>query len=119
MSYEFSKNDELIINSISMKGIYIAGIISLISVVDIFYIFTASEFKSEYWVYFVQGLLQIGIGIAFLLPFNNFRKVVTTSGNDVEEILAGMEKMTLGFKLISFFILMVFLLGFVAIIIVL
>ncbi len=115
MSYEFSKDDELIINSISMKGIYIAAIISIISVVDIFYIFTASEFKPEYWVYFVQGLLQIGVGIAFLLPFNNFRKVVTTSGNDVEEILAGMEKMTLGFKLISLFILLVFLLGFVTI----
>jgi uncharacterized membrane protein len=119
MSYEFSKDDELIISSISMKGIYIAAIISIISVIDIFYILTSSEIKPEYWVYLTQGVLQIGIGIAFLLPFNNFRNVVTTSGNDVEAILAGMEKMTLGFKLISLFVLLVFLLGFVVIILLL
>jgi hypothetical protein len=102
-----------------MKGIYIAVIIFIVSAIDIFYILTSSEIKPEYWVYFVQDLLLIGVGIAFLLPFNNFRNVVTTSGNDVEEILTGMEKMTLGFKLISLFILMIFLLGFVVIILLL
>ena len=113
MSYEFSKDDELIINSISMKGIFIAVILFILSAVDIFYILTSSEIKPVYWAYLTQDVLQIGIGIAFLLPFNNFRNVVTTSGNDVEEILAGMEKMTFGFKLILLFVLMIFLLGFV------
>jgi predicted transcriptional regulator len=118
MSYEFNNQEELLIKRVSNKGVAIAIIIFLVSLVDLIFIFIDDMSYStiESRIYSIQDLLQIGVGLAFLLPFRNFKNVVKTSGNDIEEMIDGMGKMIIGFKIMIVCLILTFIVGIIGII---
>lgn len=99
MSYEFTKQEELIINRVSNKGIIIAFILVIGAIIDILAIIFSDDHSGKAIIYSLQDLTQLGVAAAFFMPFRNFKNIVKTSGNDIEETMTAMERMVLGFKI--------------------
>ena len=115
--YEFKKEEELLISRVFYKGLAIAIIVLLAAISDFFLIFIdAANFQLiRSGIYALQDLLQVGVGLAFLLPLRNFRNTVKTSGRDIEEMIQGMGKMVIGFKIMIVCLILTAIVGIIAI----
>ena len=102
MAYEFNTNEEILLRKVSNKGIIIAVLIFIPSVIDLGVILLRfNEITSKNSIVFsIQDILQIGIAIAFLLPLTNIGNIIKTQGNDINELMKVMQKMIIGFKII-------------------
>ncbi len=115
--YEFKKEEELLITRVFYKGFAIAIIILLASISDFFIIFidTTNFQLIRSGIYALQDLLLVGVGVAFLFPLRNFRNTVKTSGKDIEEMIQGMGKMVLGFKIMIICLILTAVMGIIVI----
>lgn len=102
MGYEFNKNEEILLKKISYKGIIIALLIFVPSIIDlgVIAVKVGTFANTDATVFSIQDVLQLGIAIAFLLPLANFGKIIKTQGNDINELMQGMDMMIIGFKVI-------------------
>ncbi|MFW9992658.1 MAG: hypothetical protein ACFFD4_11480 [Candidatus Odinarchaeota archaeon] len=113
--FTFNEEQELLIKRVSNKGVAIAIIILLASLIDVLLLFTGDMNFSltASKIYALQDLLVIVAGIAFLLPLRNFRNTVRP-GKDIDgmiqEMSQGLGKMVTGLKImITCFILTIVL----------
>ena len=105
--YEFDKNQEQVIKNVATRCIIQAVLIILGSITgflpDIIYL---AHRQSEFTVILlVQAVLQIIIGILFLRPVNNFRRIASTEGSDISELMIGLKDLSISFMIIVFLIL--------------
>lgn len=106
MSYEFSSEDNELFTVFSQK-IVIIGILT-----------TASGFFFMLYGFFsfddvdgmkgtaliIEGLLFMGIGIAFIRPNDNFKKIATTENSDINQLMTGLNEFSIGFKFMTIFL---------------
>ena len=101
MVYEFSDRDAEIIRAVGVKGIVIGALFSAGGVT-----FTISRIVDPLAsssllliLFFVlQGILQIMVGLFFFPPATHFKLVDTTIGNDVPELIHGLELLARAMK---------------------
>ena len=107
MVYEFDAEDSLVIKAVGLKALAIAILMSLGGLLQA--VFTVIEDRDHLFVLslrLVQAVIQIIAGWIFLRPSDNLRRIHDTVGNDVEELITGIEEMSVGFLVA---ILLVFL----------
>ena len=101
MSYEFSDQDANIISSVGILAIVIAGLISFGGFTGmIANLYNDAYTPLEMTLRIIQSLIQLGSGLLFIPAALSFRRVATTEGSDIPELLAGTDNMTKAFYII-------------------
>ena len=101
MSYEFSDQDANVISIVGIMAIVIAGLIALgglMRIVTSFYNEAYTPF--ELTLRTIQNLIQFVMGLLFIPAALSFRRVATTEGSDIPELLTGTDNMTKAFYVI-------------------
>ena len=95
-AYEFSESQNQQINEI-------AGKLSHISM--LFYAFGALQLLDAVfisagplvWGATASGLLFFALGFVFQRPLDNFKKIITTEGSDIPELMIGLDDLHIAF----------------------
>ncbi len=116
--YEFTREQNKIISNVALRCIVNAIAMSLLGVVNLIGAITTwgnvATFLSI--VGLLYGVLFTVVGVAFFRPSDNFRRVTTTQGNDIAEIMTGLKELRTGFKVTSILIIVILVLDVATII---
>jgi len=101
--YEFTSEQNKIIGHVALRCIVNAVLLALLGLVGlvgaIMSFGKAVPFLSIIGI--LYGIVFITIGVTFFRPADNFRRVTTTQGNDIAEVMTGLKELRGGFKLVS------------------
>ena len=64
----------------------------------------------------LYGIVFITMGVMFFRPADNFRRVATTQGNDITEVMTGLQELRGGFRLVSILIVVCLVLDVITIV---
>ena len=115
--YEFSKQEEHTIASLGQRMSIVAGLIVATGISRIILGLLAEGFSGAVIVFLIIALVNVAIGIVFYRPTNNFKRIATTEGNDIKELMSAFAKLTSGFNLLNYFLIAVVVLLLIRIII--
>jgi hypothetical protein len=106
--YEFDAKQDAIINGFSARLITQAILSFLIGAVQLFtaIIFYKQGSISLLTVAILQAFFLAMIGVVFFPPSLDFRKVTTTKGTDITEMMRGLSKLKWGFGAITILVLL-------------
>lgn len=109
MNYEFSETDTNLIARVSNKFL-IASILLLLG--GFFGIVIAFIHRNEVdsWIFILwnlEALTQIGAAYYLLKPMNNFKRLATIQGHDIEELMNGIKTMSKSFFMIFLILVLV------------
>ena len=96
MDYEFTEEEEKSFKSLYTAMILISGVFTVFSII----LFLASFQKSDSLM-FSRAVTFILFGIILFFPTDNFYKIITTRGNDIEELMTGTKELGNGFMLMN------------------
>lgn len=116
--YEFTSEQNKIIGHVALRCIVNAVLLALLGLVGlvgaIMSFGKAVPFLSIIGI--LYGIVFITIGVTFFRPADNFRRVTTTQGNDIAEVMTGLKELRGGFKLVSILIVVCLILDVITII---
>lgn len=105
--YEFTPEQNKVIGHVALRCIVNAVLLALLGLVGlvgaIMSLGDAALFLSI--VGMLYGIVFITMGIMFFRPADNFRRVTTTEGNDIAEVITGLKELRGGFRLVSILII--------------
>jgi hypothetical protein len=101
MTYEFSQDEDKIIEGVGIRGFLIGLLLILVAIVNtIKNVMILEAIDVLFILTMVQNVVAVMVAIAFILPFYDFRTLAKTEGKDIKEFMEGIHKMTLGFIII-------------------
>ena len=115
MSYEFSAEEERVVNSFALKMTIIGALFGLLSIFLLIGVIVNKELRNtDRWFRAILAILQIAIGGLLIYPGLNFRNVMRTEGNDIYELMTGIRKLkfslwTLLYLVIGLLVISIFL----------
>jgi hypothetical protein len=90
--YEFSQQDNEIFTDLSRWMTTMAVLIGLGGIATVVQFLTGAGG----WIMLVQGIVYLVLAISFYLPVDNFKKIVSTEGKDITELMIGFSDMDKG-----------------------
>lgn len=117
--YEFSKAENEVFSSLSRWMIILAlviiggGIATIISFVADF-IFSPI-FTLAYGLTIISGIMYCIMGLTFYFPTDNFKRIVTTKGKDITELMTAFREVDRGWLIVNIVTLIVVILMFISI----
>ena len=116
--YEFTPEQNKIIGHVALRCIVNAVLLALLGLVGLVGAImswgNAPPLLSIVGI--LYGIVFITIGVTFFRPADNFRRVTTTQGNDITEIMTGLKELRGGFKLVSILIIVCLILDVITIV---
>lgn len=104
--YEFTPEQNKVIGHVALRCIVNAVLLGLLGLIGVIATIISwgnvTSFLSI--VGLLYGIVFITIGVTFFRPANNFRRVTTTEGSDITEMMTGLNKLRGGFMLVSILI---------------
>lgn len=103
MAYEFSKDHDTIILSVSNLGMIIGALIAvggLMGIVDVF-IDVRDVVTTAVILAGIQHFLRMVAGLLLIPAIRSFREVATTQGSDIKRLTGSMNGMGQAFSLIT------------------
>ena len=106
-NYEFTDHQNRTMNSLAKRlaifGILIGlgGVAIVISAIGYL---RAEGFSLAHYLFFLIGIVTIVMGIVFYRPSDNLKRIVTTEGSDVQELMTALKELRGGFKLLSYLV---------------
>jgi hypothetical protein len=101
MTYEFSSDEDKVIDGVGMRGLLIGLLLILVAIVNtIKNVLILESINVLLILTIVQNVVAVTVAIAFILPFYDFRTLAKTEGKDINEFMEGIQKMTLGYIII-------------------
>ena len=91
MEYEFTEEENKSIKSLYTSIILISGIFTLFSIILFF-----SSFEKSDGLMFSRAITFLLFGIVLFFPTDNFNKIITTKGNDIQELMIGTKELANG-----------------------
>ena len=96
MSYEFSGDHELVIDKFSKISFLLGFALILFGILDAVAAVLNPDVPEIVASRFTNSVLRAFLGLGIIYPAVHFRRVVTTEGEDIVEILSGVKKQYLG-----------------------
>jgi hypothetical protein len=116
--YEFTPEQNKVIGHVALRCVVNAVLLALLGLVGligaIMSLGDATLLISI--IGMLYGVVFIIMGVMFFRPADNFRRVTTTEGNDITEIMAGLKELRGGFKLVSSLIIALLILDVITIV---
>ncbi len=105
--YEFDENQEKAIKNVATRCIVQAVLLALGGIMGILteLVLLANRELILAIVLMAQASLQIFMGIFFFRPADNFRRIASTEGRDISELMIGLNDLGVGVKIIVFLVL--------------
>jgi len=116
--YEFTPEQNKVIGHVALRCIVNAVLLALLGLVGL--VTAIMSFGEAVPLLSIVGLLYgivfITVGVTFFRPADNFRRVTTTQGNDITEVMTGLKELRGGFKLVSILIIVCLILDVITIV---
>lgn len=96
MEYEFTEEENKSIKSFYTSVIMVSGIFTIFSII----LFLASFQKSDSLM-FSRAITFLLFGVVLFFPTDNFHKIITTKGNDIEELMTGTKELANGLTIMN------------------
>ncbi len=113
--YEFSQEQNKLIRSVAIRVVTQAVLLVLIGLTAVFQtvaIFkTAPLLNSMIWL--VHSLVLITVGILFFRPSDNLKKIITTEGQDIPELITALGELSFAWKITSILVIAIVVLNIV------
>ncbi|MFW9998028.1 MAG: hypothetical protein ACFFD4_38655 [Candidatus Odinarchaeota archaeon] len=94
--YEFTKEQDAVINSLNKRMLLSALVIFIGGVA------TLVEFMVDLRILLlVNGVLYCVMAVTFILPTDNLRKIVKTEGSDIKELMQAMNELGKGWLIVN------------------
>jgi hypothetical protein len=101
MKYEFTSDEDKIIEGVGIRGLLIGILLILVAVVNtIKNLIILENVNILFMLTITQNIIAVLVAIAFILPFYDYRTLAKTEGKDIKEFMEGIQKMTFGFIII-------------------
>ncbi len=98
--YEFSQEENLVVDTLAKRlrlfGVFII-IVGLITTIGVFVGGFGTDFGSI--TSLIEGISFLVIGITLYRPTDNLKRVVSSTGNDISEVMTAFSEMSSGFKI--------------------
>ncbi len=104
--YEFSREENEVFRSLAKWLTVGAALIALAGAAMMLKFFT-SDF-SYWWLGLIAGVIYVVMAVTIYLPVDNFRRIATTEGNDIKELMQSFSEIS-KFWLVTNFITLVIL----------
>ncbi|MHA2033396.1 MAG: hypothetical protein ACXAD7_09040 [Candidatus Kariarchaeaceae archaeon] len=106
MSYEFSSEDNEVFSVFSRKIVILGALV--IACGFFFMLYGLLSFSDvgglKGTAIILESILFMGIGVVFIRPSDNFKKIATTENSDIPQLMTGLNEFSTGFKLMSIFL---------------
>ncbi len=96
MEYEFTEDENHSFKSLYASMIFVSGVFTIFSVILFF-----SAFQKSDNLVFSRAITFLLFGIILFFPTDNFMKIITTKGNDIEELMTGTKELATGLFLMN------------------
>ena len=96
--YEFSQEDNKTFQGLSRWMTTMAALIGIGGIATVVQFMTGEGG----WIVLVQGIVFLVLAITFYLPVDNFKKIVSTEGKDITELMTGFSDMDKGWLVVNF-----------------
>lgn len=116
--YEFTPEQNKVIGHVALRCVVNAVLLALIGVVGLIgaLITLGDNVVLISIVGILYGVVFITMGVMFFRPADNFRRVITTEGNDISEVMTGLNELRGGFRLVSIMIIALLVLDVITIV---
>ena len=98
--YEFSNQENAQISTLVQKMqrfCYLIGAIGVLSILNPVVTTMRDGGSLRLYAAIVVGLVQIAIAVVIYRPIDNFSNIVNTRGDDIDELMTGMQELRNGF----------------------
>lgn len=90
--YEFTAEENRHIATLRRKLLHIALLFLILGIMQLAQSFLMADELSR-WVSLGAALLLFGLGWLFMRPLDNFRRIVTTQGQDIREVVIALKEL--------------------------
>lgn len=97
MNYEFSAEQNKTFESLRAKMLHVVILYVIIAVLQILLFSFGPNSSSGDFPLLILAILHLILAFVFYRPLDNFQKVITTQGNDIEETLQAIKDMNVAF----------------------
>lgn len=107
MGYEFNPHDSQIISRVADKfliGAILMGFGGLMAIISAFQLRKQTN-SANLLLWLLEAFTQLGSAYYLTKPRSSLKKVETTEGKDIEELMLGMNTISSSFFVIFFFVL--------------
>ena len=94
--YEFTDEENQSFKSLYTAMILVSGVFTIFSII----LFLSSFQKSDNLM-FSRAITFILFGVILFFPTDNFNKIITTRGNDIDELMTGTKELANGFMFMN------------------
>jgi hypothetical protein len=88
--YEFTEEENRHINSLRRKVQHIAILFLLLGALQLVQSFLLTD-QPDRWISLSAALLILGLGWLFMRPLDNLRRITTTEGQDIREVVIAIK----------------------------
>ena len=117
--YEFNDKENQIIGTLAQL-LKIVGILFIINGVFAFMDYIMGEALSNLMAgeiteihQFVINIIFVIIGITLFRPTDNLKRIVTTQGNDIQELMTALKELNSGFNIIVYLFVILVIMEFI------
>lgn len=94
--YEFTAEENRHIDSVRRKLQHISILFLLLGVLQLAQSFLLSD-ETGRWISLGAAILLLGLGWLFMRPLDNFRRIVTTEGQDIREVVIAIRDLRMAY----------------------
>ncbi len=95
--YEFSQEDNEVFKGLSRWMTIMSALIGLGGIGTLVQFLTGEGG----WIVLTQGLVYLVFAVTFYLPVDNFKKIVSSEGKDITELMIGFSDMDKGWLVVN------------------
>jgi hypothetical protein len=102
--YEFNEEEEGVFKSLSNNMTIVVLLIGAagIATIIIFAVGPLLPFTLNQLLLLIEGILYCVMAVAFYFPIDNFKRIVTTKGRDIDELMTGLKEFDKGVLVVIF-----------------
>ena len=94
--YEFTGADNLHVNRLRQRLLHISVLFLVIGILQLVASFLIVDLTAR-WVSLGAAVLLLALGWLFMRPLDNFRRITTTQGQDIRQVIVAMKDLRAAF----------------------
>ena len=91
--YEFGDAENKQVDALRRNLVQVSWLFIILGIIQLATAFTVAD-PSARWVALGSGILLLALGWMFMRPLDNFRRILTTSGQDIRQVMIAMKDLS-------------------------
>ena len=92
-TYEFSDAENLQVNALRRNLLHVSWLFISLGVLQLAAAFMVAE-PTARWITLGAGILLLALGWLFMRPLDNFRRILSTKGQDIRHVIIAMRDLS-------------------------